>query len=37
MSTIIEELIVRLGLDSKDIDAKTPAATKKLDELARTA
>ena len=33
MSTILEELIVKLGLDSKDVDSKAPATTKKLKEL----
>jgi hypothetical protein len=33
VANIIDELIVKLGLDSKDIDSKAPAATKKLKEL----
>ena len=33
MSTILEELIVKLGLDSKDVDSKAPATTKKLKDL----
>ena len=30
---IIDALVVTLGLDSKDLDSKTPAASKKLDQL----
>lgn len=30
---IIDALVVTLGLDSKDLDSKTPAAAKKLDQL----
>lgn len=37
MSNIIDELIVKLGLDSKDIDSKAPSATKKLKELDESA
>lgn len=33
MSTIIDELIVRLGLDSKDLDSKSVSGTKKLKDL----
>ena len=33
MANIIDELIVKLGLDSKDVDSKAPAATKKLKDL----
>ncbi len=37
MATILDELIVKLGLDSKDVDSKAPAATKKLKELDESA
>lgn len=33
MPTVIDALIVKLGLDSKDLDAKTPAATKKIKDV----
>ncbi len=37
MATIIEELVVRLGLDSKDLVNKSSDAKKKLDDLDRGA
>lgn len=33
MPTIIDSLIVKLGLDSKELDTKTPASTKKLKDV----
>lgn len=33
MSTIIDELIVRLGLDSKKLDSNAPASTKKIKDI----
>ena len=37
MATIIDSLIVTLGLDSKDVDAKAPGVRKKLEELEKGA
>jgi hypothetical protein len=37
LATIIDELIVKLGLDSKDVESKAPAATKKLKDLDESA
>jgi hypothetical protein len=37
MPTILDELIVKLGLDSKDVESKAPSATKKLDDLDKSA
>ena len=37
MSTVIDSLIVTLGLDSKDVDAKAPGVRKKLAELEKSA
>ena len=37
MSTVIDSLVVLLGLDSKDLDAKAPAAGKKLADVEKAA
>lgn len=37
MPTVIDSLIVSLGLDSKDVDAKAPGVRKKLQELEMSA
>lgn len=37
MATVIDSLIVTLGLDSKDVDAKAPGVRTKLQELEKAA
>lgn len=37
MPNVIDSLVVLLGLDSKDLDAKAPAAGKKLNDLQKSA
>jgi hypothetical protein len=37
MPTIIDSLLVQLGLDSRDVDAKTPAVKKNLSDLEKSA
>jgi hypothetical protein len=37
MATVIDSLIVTLGLDSKDVDAKAPGVRKKLEDLEKGA
>ena len=37
MPTIIDSLIVQLGLDSKDVESKAPGVQKKLRDLEKSA